>query len=579
MRSLTIILFIFNIGLGKSLLHLGFKRSSGITCRGNLQVGFTSGETPNAIEQFKFSENLSVDLEEVVTSDSVVPIVDLKVGQDVLDVKRVLQFLIRAGIIGTITGLSVGVFKSSIFATSQLLFETLADFLPKPVFYWPLMIYPILGSIGVALITYYRGPSIANGIDSIAKSIDAPTIKPLNIIPKTNINEQQSSTDLILQLQSTTPPSKTGFDPMNQIVRLMASVCTLGSGCSLGPEGPSVELGASISRIFCGSNATSRERHHLFLAGTAAGVSAGFGAPIAGVFFAIECGNRYLKKNTVKLDEESPDGPREDIAAIVLAATLANIFLPIGMRSDIKLETLSIMGNSYAMVSPLFELPSYLGLGLVCGFISVCFNKLRDLFVALYKDAPDGTPSSPLARIPLHLRPILGGVVCGVTSVFYPQTLFAGYGVLENLLADNYHFALPLLSQLLVLKLLLSSFSLASGLVGGVFAPSIFFGAAAGTAYYQLLIQYVSVVEHVTTSIGGPDLARTVLSFFTIANGPAYATVGAAATLGALFRAPLTASMLMFEITQNHDIVLPVLATAGLAGLFAEVLIHPRLQW
>ena len=85
--------------------------------------------------------------------------------------------------------------------------------------------------------------------------------------------------------------------------------------------------------------------------------------------------------------------------------------------------------------------------------------------------------------------------------------------------------------------------------------------------------------------------------FFVVANTPAYAAVGmslsssflpeasltlglgAAATLGAVFRAPLTASMLMFEITQNHDIVLPILASCGIAGLFAEILVHPRRQW
>ena len=145
------------------------------------------------------------------------------------------------------------------------------------------------------------------------------------------------------------------------------------SGCSLGPEGPSVEIGAGISRMASGGAASLREKHHLFLAGTAAGVSAGelsthhsrhyrhhdsmfwqasmrpsqvslplslsvskeaaillYGilricCGVAGVFFAIECGNRYLSKNTIRLDEDAPDGPRADIAAIVLAAAFANL--------------------------------------------------------------------------------------------------------------------------------------------------------------------------------------------------------------------------------------------------------------
>ena len=131
-----------------------------------------------------------------------------------------------------------------------------------------------------------------------------------------------------------------------------------------------------------------------------------------------------------------------------------------------------------------------------------------------------------------------------------------------------------LLTQLLFIKLQLTSFSLASGLIGGVFAPALFFGATAGVAYQNIMSGVVTYIAHV---FAGSELISS--SFFCIANSPAYATVGAAATLGAIFRAPLTSSMLMFELTQNHDIVLPVLAATGLGGLFAELIAHPRKQW
>lgn len=71
----------------------------------------------------------------------------------------------------------------------------------------------------------------------------------------------------------------------------------------------------------------------------------------------------------------------------------------------------------------------------------------------------------------------------------------------------------------------------------------------------------------------------SINSFLSIASAPAYATVGAVSVLGSLFRAPLTSSMLMFELTQNHDIVLPVLLSTGFGGLFAELLSRPRKQW
>jgi len=128
---------------------------------------------------------------------------------------------------------------------------------------------PTIGSAFVVVIAFLIGPSIKNGIDTIARGIDS--------------------------VHSSSPPSglsedtdRIGFNPISQLARSFAAIFTLGSGCSLGPEGPSVEIGAAIAYMLCGQEANSWERRYLFLAGTAAGVSAGFGAPIAGVFFALE---------------------------------------------------------------------------------------------------------------------------------------------------------------------------------------------------------------------------------------------------------------------------------------------------
>ena len=332
-------------------------------------------------------------------------------------------------------------------------------------------------------------------------------------------------------------------------------------------------MGAGWGRIFSSGNTIStKQRHHLFLAGTAAGVAAGFNAPITGVFFAIECGNRYLSKNTIKLDEDAPDGPRADIAAIVLAAALADIFVRLGLNES---GALSIQGNTYAMSSPFFELPIYMGLGLVSGGIAVVFTRLRDVFTELFNGESWGK-NLPIANLPRYFHPLFGGLFCGIIAVFFPQTLFVGYTTLDQLIGGKIQLAFPLLIQLLSLKLVLSSFALGSGLVGGVFAPSLFFGAAAGTAYHDIV---ASVIGLFHDTLPGAIDVPSLDAFFTIANAPAYATVGAAATLGALFRAPLTSSMLMFELTQNHDIVLPVLVSTGLGGLFAELLTQSRRLW
>ena len=563
---------------------------------------------------------------------------ELEVGQ--LDQFRYTSvFLSKAALVGVLTGLSIVLFKSSIAETQVLLYENLADFLPKPSFYWPLAIYPILGGSFVALLTYFVGPKMSNGIDFIAQSIDSnraespiielptPGDNALSASPAALIRESYSISSAeasgLLTLNSTSATSvnkpmsmpikesleivsvnlkgkvtnKGVFQPEYLFYRLLAAVATLGSGCSLGPEGPAVEIGTGLSRLvsrISGVDAgmpyssytagrIARENQHLFLAGTAAGVAGGFNAPITGVFFAIEVGNRYLKKNTIRLDQDAPDGPRSDIAAIVLAAAVSDLIVGIGLHES---QALSIQGNSYAMISPVFELSLYLGLGIISGTISVAFNKLRDLFAELYVGETWGK-NLPFASLPLYMRPILGGIACGLVSVFFPQTLFVGYVTLDQLLSGGIQFPTPLVIELLALKLTLTSFSICSGLGGGILAPALFFGAAAGTAYHDIVVGLISVVRDAFSGLfsssfvnplGGVD-TNSIIPFFSVAGAPAYATVGAAATLGALFRAPLTSSMLMFELTQNHDIVLPVLVSTGLGGLFAELISQPRKLW
>ena len=281
-----------------------------------------------------------------------------------IQISSTIYFLVRSVLIGIFTGLAIVIFKRSISFIGLLLFEDLADILPKPVFYWPLSLYPIIGSLFVSMLTYRNHKLKENGIDSIAKTID--------------------------EIEENSLP--------NLVSRILASSFTLGSGCSLGPEGPSVEIGTTISKIISRTNIerinflgnasfsahetlTDREeiivnksyqlsleysslleRRQLFLAGTSAAVSAGFGAPISGIFFAIECGNRYLSKNAISLLEDDQRGvPRADIAAIVLSATLADIIASIGLEHT---ESFTLQGNYYAMNSPLFELPLYLGLGI-----------------------------------------------------------------------------------------------------------------------------------------------------------------------------------------------------------------------
>jgi H+/Cl- antiporter ClcA len=256
------------------------------------------------------------------------------------------------------------------------------------------------------------------------------------------------------------------------------------------------------------------------------------------------------------------------VAAIVLSATLSDIVVDFGLQHT---ESFSLQGNYYAMLSPLFELPLYLGLGLVCGLISVFFSNLKEFYAEIF-NGNDWADALPIAKLPSSIKPLIGGIICGFVAVFYPQTIFAGYSVLDGIISGKTTLDLTLLLQLLFIKIQLSALSMGSGLIGGIFAPALFFGATAGSAYHCVISSGLSAFHALIDPYLSAEFFQYSNRFLTIANSPAYATVGAAATLGAMFRAPLTSSMLLFELTQNHDIVLPVLAATGLAGLFAEII-------
>jgi len=134
-------------------------------------------------------------------------------------------------------------------------------------------------------------------------------------------------------------------------------------------------------------------------------------------------------------------------------------------------------------------------------------------------------------------------------AITFPQILFFGYetlnALLHSLLDDSFGFFL----SLLIVKMVATALAAGSGLVGGTFAPSLFLGAMTGAAFHQ---------------VAANVLPMTYLN--EIADGPAYAIVGSASVLAALFRAPLMASLLLFELTKDYHVILPLLVSAGIAG-------------
>lgn len=130
----------------------------------------------------------------------------------------------------------------------------------------------------------------------------------------------------------------------------------------------------------------------------------------------------------------------------------------------------------------------------------------------------------------------------------------------SKLLVDD---SIGFILSLLAVKMGATAIAAGSGLVGGTFAPSLFFGAMTGAAFHQALVGSIAT---------NPDLWMLTPWADGVADTPAYAIIGAASVLAALFRAPLTATLLLFELTKDYDVLLPLMVSAGLASLVADII-------
>jgi H+/Cl- antiporter ClcA/CBS domain-containing protein len=396
--------------------------------------------------------------------------------------------LLLALAIGSFTGATVVVFRLLIERIHDLAFEGLDNWLGGSRELWILLI-PIVGGIAVGLLRWYWK-------------------------------------DLGKNLAGMLAATQTGEDmqPGRGIVKMLAAAISLGTGASLGPEGPSVEIGANFGVWLGQLMRVSQERRRLLLAaGAAAGVAAGFNSPIAGVFFALE----VVLVNTLETSA---------VSVVVLAAVSSSLIEQVGVGAQpaFKLPVYEVRSA--------WELPLYLGLGIGISLLSYSLRMViqwsRDFFRGQYW--------SPMANLPIGVTPAIGGLLVGLVALKFPQILGIGYETVEAMLQDV-GFSLVLLASLVLAKLVMTAVSLGSGLVGGLFAPSMFLGACMGTFYAKSLVLIFPLLDD------------------AIAAPPAYAMVGMAAMLATTARAPLTAILLMFELTRDYRIVLPLMACVSLS--------------
>lgn len=231
------------------------------------------------------------------------------------------------------------------------------------------------------------------------------------------------------------------------------------------------------------------------------------------------------------------------VSVVLLAAVVAALIAQIGLGAQPAFDL-----PVYQVRSPL-ELPLYLGLGLGASLVSLAYTQSIRGAKACFAGKVPGFAF--LGRIPEPIHPIIGGVIIGAVALHFPQILGVGYETVEAMLQDV-EFPLYLLVVLLVVKLLMTAISAGSGFIGGLFAPAMFLGASFGSAYAKIL---AVVFPAICDQMAAP---------------PAYAMVGMAAVLAASVRAPLTAILMLFELTRDYRIVLPLMAAVGLSVWLVE---------
>ncbi|KAI5432526.1 chloride channel protein CLC-e isoform X2 [Lathyrus oleraceus] len=327
--------------------------------------------------------------------------------------------------------------------------------------------------------------------------------------------------------------------------KAIAASVTLGTGNSLGPEGPSVDIGNSIAKWIASTPFfTSARILPLLAAGSAAGLAAGFNAAVAGCFFAVES---VLWPS----DSNSSLSLTNSTSTVILSAVIASVISQIGLGSQPAFQV-----PDYDFRSPA-ELPLYLLLGVLCGLVSLTLSCSTSYMFTIFDNLHKAT------GMPKASFPILGGLSVGFIALLYPEILYWGFENVDILLESRPFvkgLSIDLLLQLVAVKIVATSLCRASGLVGGYYAPSLFIGGATGMAYGKLIALAVAQSNSVID-----------LSVLEVASPQAYGLVGMAATLAGVCQVPLTAVLLLFELTQDYRIVLPLLGAVGLSSWISSV--------
>ena len=304
------------------------------------------------------------------------------------------------------------------------------------------------------------------------------------------------------------------------LVKILASAISIGSGGSVGREGPIVQIGASIGSSVAQFFKIPRIHMKTMVGcGAAAGIAATFNAPIAGVLFSLE-----IILGDFGLMSFSPV-----VLSSVTATTISRHYF-----GDLP----AFIIPEYSVVS-LWEFFFYPLLGIVSGLVGLVFTK----FIYTAEDLIDAVP------IKEWIKPALGGAILGLIFFKFPHVFGVGYGSINLTLVNE--MGLTMLFTLIWVKILATSLTIGSGGSGGIFAPSLFIGAMTGGTFGTLINIFL---PHLTADPG------------------AYALVAMGGVVAGTTHAPITAILILFELTSQYSIILPLMITCILATITASTL-------
>lgn len=404
--------------------------------------------------------------------------------------------LIVAGIVGTLAGLVGVAFEKAVNAVVSQRLSMLATVEKHWVLVFPLafILSALLAMVGYYLVRRFAPEASGSGIPEIEGALEE--LRPVRwwrVIP----------------------------------VKFVGGMGALGAGMVLGREGPTVQLGGNIGRMVLDifRMKSTEARHSLLATGAAAGLSAAFNAPLAGILFIIEEMRLQFRYSVIS------------IKAVFIGVIMSSIVFRI-LNGEGAVIEVGKLANA-----PVNTLWLYLLLGMLFGVVGVLFNTLifrtQDMFQRLH--------GGNMRKV-LIIGGVLGGI-CGVLGVIEPEAAGGGFNLIPIAAAGNY--TVGMLLFIFITRVVTTLLCFGSGAPGGIFAPMLALGTLLGTAYGMA--------------------SASLFPAYHLQAGT-FAIAGMGALFAASVRAPLTGIVLVLEMTDNYQLILPMIITCLGATLLAQFL-------